>query len=127
MTNEKGEGQESEDTRCTKEGKTARNHHERRKRFFLFEKDRPGFQKPDWPTPQGLVASPWRGALWGGHMAKRMDISCILVTVPTSLEGKTSTSESLCSVSGTRRRVPCSVETDKIGGYACLDAAAFTP
>lgn len=60
-------------------------------------------------------------------MAKRMDISCLPFTVPTSRVRKTSTSQSLCSVSGTRRRVPCSAEMDKIGRYACLDGIAFIP
>ena len=60
-------------------------------------------------------------------MAERMDISCILFTVPTALEKRASTSGSLGSVSSTRRQVPCSAEMDKIGHYACLNVAAFTP
>lgn len=60
-------------------------------------------------------------------MAKRMDISCLLFTVPTSLERKTSASQSLCSVSSTRRRVPCSVGMEKVGCYTGLDGATFRP
>lgn len=60
-------------------------------------------------------------------MAKRMDISCLLFTVPTSLERETSASQSLHRVSGTRRRVPCSAEMDKMRRYTCLDGAIFRP
>lgn len=56
-----------------------------------------------------------------------MDISCLLFTVPTSLERETSASQSLHRVSGTRRRVPCSAEMDKIRRYTCLDGAIFRP
>lgn len=127
LTNEKGEDEESEDTKCMKEGKTVKNYQEKRKWCFLFKKYR--LRSPETKlanSPRSTGFSLDRCTL-GGHMAKRMDISCILFTVPTSLEGKTSTSESLCGVSSTRRRVPCSVEMDKTGRYACLNAAAFTP
>lgn len=67
----------------------------------------------------------WRGVFWGGYMVKRMDILCIFVIVFILLEGKIFISELFCSVSGIRRRVFCFAETDKIGGYVCLDVVVF--
>lgn len=59
-------------------------------------------------------------------MAKRMNVSCIPFTVPTSQEGKASTRVT-CSMSSARRRVPCSAETDKRRGYAHPGIAACVP
>lgn len=110
-----------------KEGKTVRNYQERRKWWFLFKKYRLGSPETNLANSPRSTGFSLDSCTLGGHMAKRMDISCILFTVPTSLEGKTSTSEPLCRASSTRRRVPCSVEMDKTGRYACLDTAALTP
>lgn len=110
-----------------KEGKTVRNYQERRKWWFLFKKYRLGSPETNLANSPRSTGFSLDSCILGGHMAKRMDISCILFTVPTSLEGKTSTSEPLCRASSTRRRVPCSVEMDKTGRYACLDTAALTP
>ena len=81
MTNNRGEREESEDTGYTKEGQTVRNHQEKRKWLFCLEET--GLAN----SPRSSSFSPEECTL-GGHMAERMDISCICVTVPTALQGR---------------------------------------
>lgn len=50
-------------------------------------------------------------------MAKRMDVSCILFTVPTPLQGQ-APHASPSAVQAAREGQACSVGTDKRGHYA---------
>lgn len=108
--------EEAKDAGYVKGRKTVRTHDKKIKGWFCFKRQA-GDHKNQLATFPGLVASPSSGRRHG----KRMTISCIPFTVPTSQEGKTSTRVT-CSMSRARRRVPCSAETDKRRGYMLISA-----
>lgn len=73
---------------------------------LCLEKDRLGTLEAKLAHSPGSSSFSLEGCVPGGHVAERMEFSCILFTVPTALQQRASTSEPLSRVSSTRRRYP---------------------